>query len=106
MIITPVYLCKSWSWTAAGYIAGVVGANLNGLFRSARSTSRRMVRHAKTVRDVPSPSFFPILRALLLQRGNIAFEIVANKIRVEIAKRVQKLINVVTVDVLNTGEGV
>ena len=65
-----------------------------------------MIWHVKTVRDIPSPFFFPILRALLLQGGNIAFEIVSNKIRVEIAKRVQKIINVVITDLLNTGERV
>ena len=52
----------------------------------------------------PSPFFFPILRALLLQSGNIAFKIVANKIRVEITKRVQKIINVVVTNLLNTGD--
>lgn len=65
-----------------------------------------MIWYVKTVRDVPSPFFVPILRALLLQSGNIAFEIVSNKIRVEIAKRVQKIINIVTLDILNTGERV
>ena len=63
-----------------------------------------MIWYVKTVRDVPSPFFFPILRALLLQSGNIAFKIVANKIRVEITKRVQKIINVVVTNLLNTGE--
>ena len=65
-----------------------------------------MIWYVKTVRDVPSPFFVPILRALLLQSGNIAIEIVSNKIRVEIAKRVQKIINIVTLDILNTGERV
>ena len=65
-----------------------------------------MIWYVKTVRDVPSPFFVPILRALLLQSGNIAFKIVANKIRVEITKRVQKIINIVTLDILNTGERV
>ena len=91
---------------AAGYIAGVVGTNPNGPFRSAQSNSWSMIWYVKTVRDVPSPFFVPILRALLLQSGNIAFEIVSNKIRVEIAKRVQKIINIVTLDILNTGERV
>lgn len=38
--------------------------------------------------------------------GNIAFEIITNKIGVKIAKRVQKIIDVITTNILNTGERV